>query len=235
MAWLSWLSSPRRPFAGWAARIAILVSPLLVSACLITTQGDYFGASDFVQPPELAGIWRSVPLEGTDKSAEVSYMQIKPVDDGRDRATPLLSDGRIDVDNDTVDFGLVDLGGGTYLATTSEPDGDSTKSEYVGLKVEGDKLTFALFDGGVGDAQQMAFAQELTKSDLSRDPAERNDVRLAGAITKDKIKALFADLMADPAQYGGNITVFTKAVGMTVKEPPKTKPRARSRRRRHHH
>ncbi len=211
----------------------MLLSPLLLSACLITTRGNYFDASDFAQPEALAGVWRSVPVEGTDRTSEVSYVEIKPVSSGLDRATPLFADGRIDVNNDTADFGMVDLGGGAYLLTTSEPDGDSTKAEYIGLKAEADKLTFALFDGGRDHDQQMAFAQALTRNDLSRDPSDRSDVRLAGAITKDKIKSLFADLMTDPAQYGGDVTVYTKAVGIVVKQPAKAKPRHRSRNRRH--
>ena len=234
MAWRFCLLSqhPTR-LTGWLARGALLGCSLLLSACLITTDGTYFGAGDYVQPGSLTGVWRSVPLEGTDKTAEVSYVQIKPTDGGLERATPLLSDGRIDVDNDMVDFGLVDLGGGNYLVATSEADGDSVKGEYLGLAAQADKLTFILFDGGRSDAEQMAFAGALTKNDLSRDPREKNDVRLAGSVTKDKIKSLFADLIANPAQYGGNITVYTQAVGMVVKQPPKgTQPR-RSRRHRH--
>ncbi|MFZ1991489.1 MAG: hypothetical protein WAW96_17160 [Alphaproteobacteria bacterium] len=218
----------------WASRIVILISPLVLSACLITAPGVYFTSSDFVQPKALTGVWQSVPAEGTDKTAEVSYVQIKPIDNGLHRLTPLHKDGRIDIDNDTVDFGIVDLGTGNYLVAATEPEGDGTKSEFLGLKAEEDKLTFILFDGGEGAAQQMAFAQSLTQNDLSRDATDKDDVRLAGIITKDKIKALFTALMADPMQYGGHVTVYTKAAGLVVKQPSAGPAKPRHKRRRHH-
>ena len=237
MAWLSSIVSSRlRPFAKWVLRAALLVSPLLLSACLITAPGVYFTSGDYVQPKALTGVWQSVPAEGTDKTAEVSYFQIKPVTNGLHRLTPLLKDGRIDINNDIVDFGVVDLGLGNYLVATTEGDGDGVKSEFVGLKAEEDKLAFILFDGGSDNVQQVAFAQLLTQNDLSRDASDKGDVRLAGVVTKDKVKALFNALMADPAQYGGNVTVYTKAAGMVVKQPPAgaAKPRHRRHHRRHH-
>ncbi|MFZ1991978.1 MAG: hypothetical protein WAW96_19660, partial [Alphaproteobacteria bacterium] len=195
--------------AKWAARLALLASPLLLNACLITAPGVYFTSDDFVQPKALTGVWQSVPAEGTDKTAEVTYVQIKPVENGLHRATPLLKDGRIDINNDTADFGVVDLGSGNYVVATTETDGDGMKSEFLGLKAEEDKLTFVLFDGGSNDAERMAFGQLLSQNELSRDANDKTDLRLAGIVTKDKIKALFTALMSDPVQYGGNVTVYT--------------------------
>ena len=219
----------------WAARLAIMVLPITLSGCLITARGVYFTSDDFVQPKALTGVWQSVPQEGTDKTAEVTYVQIKPVENGLLRATPLLKDGRVDINNDTADFGICDLGSGNYVVATTEPEGDGTKSEFLGLKVEEDKLTFVMFDGGSTDAQQAAFTQLLTQNGLSRDPSEKNDVRLAGVVTKENVKALFTGLMADPSQYGGNVTVYTKAVGIVVKQPPKGAAKPRHRRHHHHH
>ncbi|HXZ68278.1 MAG TPA: hypothetical protein VEH07_06800 [Alphaproteobacteria bacterium] len=239
MGWASAVAYLRlKSAARWAARLALLVSPLFLNACLITAPGVYFASSDFVQPKVLSGVWQSAPAEGTDKTAEVSYLQVKPVENGLHRATPLFKDGRIDVNNDTVDFGVVDLGSGNYVVATTETEGDGTKSEFLGLKAEEDKLTLIRFDGGgLNNANQVAFAQALSQNDLSRDASDKGDTRLAGVVTKDKIKALFTALMADPAQYGGNVTVYTKAVGIVVKQPPKlaAKPRHKHRRRHRHH
>src|SRR5262249_30701029 len=76
--------------------------------------------------------------------------------------------GKVDADEEPIDFGVVDLGSGKYLVVNTEDDGDTKKSNFVGMTLSGDELSFYLFDGGDKPAAQAAFTQALAGQGLTR-------------------------------------------------------------------
>jgi hypothetical protein len=116
----------------------------------------------------------------------------------------------VNQDEEPVDLGLVELAPGKYILVMKEEDGDGVKSEFVGMDAQEDELRVYLFGGGDSEASETAFDAALAQTGLSRDPDYKYEVRLTGMVTKEKIVALFRILMAAPATYEPNVTVYKR-------------------------
>jgi hypothetical protein len=188
----------------------VLFAALFVTGCVVTASGIYFTATDFEAPKAVTGDWRLDPTQGTDKTADVIRVRIAPIAGGLHRATPLTAKGNIDLNEAPADFGLVPLGGTNYLVVNVEDEGDGKKSNFLGLDAQEDKLTFYVFDGGSADATKAAFGIAVEAAGLSLDASKTYEARLSGVITQNKIIALFKTLMADPAKYEADVSVYVK-------------------------
>lgn len=189
-------------------RFALLAATLTLGACIITAPGTYFSADDFVVPKVLTGDWIT---DGEDaESDDVTRLRLAPFPGNLYRAVPLTEKRAVNTDEEPVDFGLVALGPGKYILVTTEEDGDSVKSEFLGMTAQEDELVVYLFGGGDSKAGEAAFDAALAQAGLKRDPDYKYEVHLADPVTKENIVALFRTLMAAPATYEPNVTVYKR-------------------------
>lgn len=194
----------------WPACLVTLTATLFIAACVVTASGIHFTATDFVAPKAVTGDWRLDPAQGTDKTADVIRVRIAPIAGGLHRAQPLTAKGAVDLNEAPADFGLVPLGGTKYLVVNVEDDGDGKKSNFLGLDAVEGKLSFYIFDGGDTDAAKAAFGLAVDSAGLSLDASKSYEARLSGVVTQSKIVALFKTLMANPARYDADVSVYVK-------------------------
>lgn len=220
------ISSP----AGRPWRVVLpLLAVLGLSACVLTTGSLVFEPSDFAEVEGLAGLWRQ---EQTSEGEEDKVLfRISDLGGGRYRALPLgareadpaaetpeagastaVSEGEAETDEDEpVDFSMVGLGEGDFILVS--PDQDETGGLavlYLGARLSDGAFTTFMFGGGTKE-QEAALTEALAANGLTADPSFSYEVRLKDPVSKEALRALFAQLLADPAKYGAYWVRYARA------------------------
>jgi hypothetical protein len=155
-----------------------------------------------VQPKVLSGDWQSVPDE---RNTDVARVRVE-VHGKLWRAQSLTDKGEVDTNEKPTDFGLVALSPGNFILVQADSDKDPVN--YVGFTAQEDKLTLYLFTGGDTGEGEAAFKALLADLQLTLDPGASYETRLIGDVTPEKLKALFTELLAHPAKYDGQGSVY---------------------------
>ena len=187
-----------------AARIGILGLPVVLAACVITTELPYFSSTDFTRPKIMDGNWISASTETGD---QVLKLRIS-VNGKLWRAQPLTVSGGLDKSEKPVDFGLVRLSPSEFIVVHEDKPGEPI--DYLGLQGQEDRLDFWVFSGGATPGGKAKFLELLKSMGLSSDAKTQYEARISGAIDKSKLKKLFKALLADPQKYDGHLVRYNR-------------------------